>query len=181
LPAVSKHALIRMRQQVHSWNLHRRTNHNLTDLAQLINPIVRGWMQYYVDILPHRAESAPQANQCLSGAPAPKGVSTAAVLSQARACWQRIARQQPGLYAHWAWETSIWQPGRQEPHRPIGSRADPWEPGAETLPATHQVTLTPTFDRENVGEVECDVLVVLGVTGTRSVCSLARVAACRLR
>jgi RNA-directed DNA polymerase len=27
---------------------------------------------------------------------------------KARACWQRITSQQSGLFAHWAWETSLW-------------------------------------------------------------------------
>ena len=30
-----------------SWRLHQRTGHDLGDLARGINPIVRGWMQYY--------------------------------------------------------------------------------------------------------------------------------------
>jgi hypothetical protein len=108
LPAVSKHALIRMRQQVHSWNLHRRTNHNLTDLAQLINPIVRGWMQYYGAF--YRTELDPllrRINACLVRLLRRK-YRRLRSSRKARACWQRITRQQPGLYAHWAWETSIW-------------------------------------------------------------------------
>ena len=30
-----------------SWRLHHRTGHTFADLARRINPIVRGWMQYY--------------------------------------------------------------------------------------------------------------------------------------
>jgi len=46
-PAVSKHALKQMGAQVRSWRLHRCTNLTEIDLARWINPIVRGWMQYY--------------------------------------------------------------------------------------------------------------------------------------
>ena len=47
LPAISKQALKRISAEVRSWRLHRRTGHTFADLARRINPIVRGWMQYY--------------------------------------------------------------------------------------------------------------------------------------
>ena len=36
-----------MRQTIHDWRLNRKVGGSLTDLARLVNPIVRGWMQYY--------------------------------------------------------------------------------------------------------------------------------------
>jgi group II intron reverse transcriptase/maturase len=47
LPAVSKDALNRMRKTVRSWRLHRRTPATLDDLAELCNPTIRGWWNYY--------------------------------------------------------------------------------------------------------------------------------------
>ena len=47
LPAVSKDALKRMSKEVRSWRIHLRTAMELQDLADWINPIVRGWMTYY--------------------------------------------------------------------------------------------------------------------------------------
>jgi RNA-directed DNA polymerase len=47
LPAISKDALNKISAQVRAWRLHRRTRHTLEDLARLVNPAVRGWMQYY--------------------------------------------------------------------------------------------------------------------------------------
>ena len=47
LPAISKQALKRIGAEVRSWRLHHRTGHTFADLARWINPIVRGWMQYY--------------------------------------------------------------------------------------------------------------------------------------
>jgi hypothetical protein len=47
LPAISNDALYKASAQVRSWRLHRRTGHTFTELAHAINPIVRGWMQYY--------------------------------------------------------------------------------------------------------------------------------------
>ena len=47
LPAVSKDALDKMSAEVRRWRLHLRTRHTMGSLAREINPIVRGWMQYY--------------------------------------------------------------------------------------------------------------------------------------
>ena len=46
-PAISRDALTRIGRQVRSWRLHRRTGQSFSELARWINPIVRGWMQYY--------------------------------------------------------------------------------------------------------------------------------------
>ena len=48
LPAMSDKAAKKIRATVRGWNLSRRRNiQSLTDLARLINPSVRGWIQYY--------------------------------------------------------------------------------------------------------------------------------------
>ncbi|MFF3160110.1 group II intron reverse transcriptase/maturase [Streptomyces sp. NPDC057910] len=47
LPAISKQALKRLSEKVRSWRLHRRTSKESADLARVINPVVRGWMNYY--------------------------------------------------------------------------------------------------------------------------------------
>src|SRR5699024_9234589 len=47
MPAVSTAALNKMSARVRSWRLHRRTDLELADLAEAINPIIRGWMAYY--------------------------------------------------------------------------------------------------------------------------------------
>jgi RNA-directed DNA polymerase len=47
LPAISKDALTKISREVRRWQLHLRTGHTLAELARKINPIVRGWMQYY--------------------------------------------------------------------------------------------------------------------------------------
>jgi hypothetical protein len=47
LPAISKEALKRLSRTVRRWQLHRRTERSRAELAEMINPVVRGWMQYY--------------------------------------------------------------------------------------------------------------------------------------
>ena len=47
-PAISTKAAIKIRQTVRSWRIaSTRNNQKLEDLAKLINPSVRGWLNYY--------------------------------------------------------------------------------------------------------------------------------------
>jgi RNA-directed DNA polymerase len=47
LPAISKQALKRLSKAVRSWRLHRRAVQGAANLARMVNPVVRGWMNYY--------------------------------------------------------------------------------------------------------------------------------------
>ena len=47
MPAISKDALKKISAEVRSWRLDHRTGHTEAELARKINPIVRGWMNYY--------------------------------------------------------------------------------------------------------------------------------------
>jgi RNA-directed DNA polymerase len=81
LPAVSKDALKKMSAEVRSWRLHLRTGHDFVGLARQINPVVRGWMQYYGAF--YRTElSPPAAHQLLPDALGPQEVSEAEDLQE---------------------------------------------------------------------------------------------------
>ena len=47
IPAVSPEALKAMGADLRELRIHHRTRSNMDDLARWLNPIVRGWMQYY--------------------------------------------------------------------------------------------------------------------------------------
>jgi hypothetical protein len=48
LPAISNKAAKAIRATIREWRLaSTRNNQSLEDLAELINPVVRGWMNYY--------------------------------------------------------------------------------------------------------------------------------------
>jgi len=48
LPAISTQAATAIRQTIREWRLaSTRNNRSLEDLARLVNPVVRGWMNYY--------------------------------------------------------------------------------------------------------------------------------------
>lgn len=46
-PAISTKAAQAIRQKIRSWELKRRTASTLEEMARRINPVVRGWVQYY--------------------------------------------------------------------------------------------------------------------------------------
>ena len=47
LPAISKDALKVKSRTVRGWRLPLRTTNDLAELAAWMNPVIRGWMQYY--------------------------------------------------------------------------------------------------------------------------------------
>ena len=46
-PAISPKALRSIREKVRSWMLTKRTSMTLADIARDINPVVRGWLNYF--------------------------------------------------------------------------------------------------------------------------------------
>ena len=46
-PAASPKALTRISREIRSWALHHRSDKSLSELAQMYNPCIRGWIIYY--------------------------------------------------------------------------------------------------------------------------------------
>ena len=87
-----------------SWRLHRRTGLTFADLARWINPIVRGWMQYYGAF--YRSALYPLLSRINAYLMRwiRKKYKRLRTKRKAAACWRgRITRQYPRLFAHWAW------------------------------------------------------------------------------
>ena len=51
-PAISNHAKQKIRDEVRSWKLHRRTSQSIAELAWMMNPKLRGWFNYYGRFIP---------------------------------------------------------------------------------------------------------------------------------
>jgi RNA-directed DNA polymerase len=107
LPAISKQALKRLGAEVRSWRLHHRTGHTFAGLARRINPIVRGWMQYY------GAFYRSALYQLLSRINAylvrwiRQKYKRLRAERKAIECWQGITVRYPRLFAHWVWVPSV--------------------------------------------------------------------------
>ena len=108
LPAISKNALNRISAQVRSWRLHLRTGRDLADLAKSINPIVRGWMQYYGAFYRSVLYPLLQRINAYLVRWLQKKYKRLRGFKKADACWQRITKQDPLLFAHWQWVHSFW-------------------------------------------------------------------------
>ena len=108
LPAVSKDALNKMSREVRHWRLHLLTGHTLADLARQINPIVRGWIRYYGAFYRTALDRLLRRINAYLVRWLRRKYQRLRPAKKALACWQRITRQQPGLFAHWAWIADYW-------------------------------------------------------------------------
>ena len=108
MPAVSKDALKRMSEQVRSWRLHRRTGHNLTELAARINPIIRGWMNYYGSFYRSALYSLwSRINGYLLRWIRHK-YDRLRPFTKAKKAWKRMTTVSPAMLAHWRWCRTAW-------------------------------------------------------------------------
>ena len=107
LPAISRDALKRINAEVRSWRLHNRTGLTFADIARRINPIVRGWMQYYGAF--YRSALYPllvRINAYLVRW-VRKKYKRLQAKKKALKCWRGITERHPRLFAHWAWVPSV--------------------------------------------------------------------------
>jgi RNA-directed DNA polymerase len=108
LPAISKDALGKLSAEVRRWRLHRWTGLSLTDVAQRINLIVRGWMQYYGAFYRTALYPLLQRINTYLVRWLRKKHKRLRPMKKAKLAWQRITSQDPRLFAHWAWAPASW-------------------------------------------------------------------------
>lgn len=109
-PAVSPAALKRMSAQVRSWRLHRWVQGTTHDLADQINPVVRGWMQYYGAF--NRSALYPllkRINAYLIRWLRGKYRRLRRSWSKTMRTWRQGVQFAPTLFAHWQWTTDTAQ------------------------------------------------------------------------
>ena len=107
LPAISTDALKKISGEVRQWRLHHWTGHTFGEVARLINPIVRGWMQYYGAF--YRTALYPlllRINAYLMRW-IRKKYKRLRGKKKARECWQGITERYPLMFAHWKWVPSV--------------------------------------------------------------------------
>jgi RNA-directed DNA polymerase len=106
-PAISPEALKDKGRQLRGWRIHRRTNSDLMELAEWMNPIVRGWINYYGKF--YRSELyllLRRINTYLMRW-ARKKYRRLKAFKRFKAWWQGIIEREPKLFAHWAWMTAF--------------------------------------------------------------------------
>ena len=102
LPAVSKDAVKAMSREIRSWHIARRSDKSLTDLAQMFNSIVPGWLNYYGRF--YKSMLYPllrRINEHLVRWACRKYKRLRRREKRARELLARAARRYPALFAHW--------------------------------------------------------------------------------
>jgi RNA-directed DNA polymerase len=93
--------------QIRRWRLHRWIGLTLAEIARQVNPVVRGWMQYYGAF--YRSALYPLLTRI--NAYLMRWVRKKYRRFQGRRAfqraWQRVTTQYPRFFAHWEWTTGI--------------------------------------------------------------------------
>ena len=102
-PAVSKDALAKMGAEVQSWRLHLRTGHDLDGLAEWLNPIAAGWMNYYGRFYRSRLYPLLQRINTYLMRWAGKKYKRLRGYRRFTRWWFGIVKRVPELFAQWRW------------------------------------------------------------------------------
>lgn len=101
-PAVSDEAAKQIRMQIRHWRLHLRSDTTLEELAREINPVVRGWINYFGRFHPSALLSTlNRINDYLVRWLVRKYKRFKRKRARAREALSRHARRFPGLFVHW--------------------------------------------------------------------------------
>jgi len=101
-PAISNTSAKRLRTEMRAWHLRRKTNVALEDIAKEINPILRGWMNYFCIFNATITKRVlEQVNVHLSRWAKRKYRRFRYNYSGAKAWVDRIKSSTPTLFAHW--------------------------------------------------------------------------------
>lgn len=105
-PAIRPKAIKSIRDTIRSWRLIRRTSESLEQIAKEINPVVRGWIQYYG--VYRRSAIGPiirSVEFALARWAMRKFKTIHRKLVRTLRWLACIARRQPELFAHWSWQS----------------------------------------------------------------------------
>ena len=99
-PAVSRRAAREMRQELRRWRIPRRSDKALSDLANMLNPTLRGWIGYYGS---YRKSELGSVFHRLNFALVRWARAKYRLGSHRQAArWLKgVARREPSVFAHW--------------------------------------------------------------------------------
>src|SRR5450755_3165233 len=101
-PAVSVSALKAMRATIRELNIRRQTQRSLNDIAELLNPLLRGWIEYYGRYAPSALYPLLRyVNQTLLAWAMRKFKRFADHKIRASQFLQKLARDHAHLFVHW--------------------------------------------------------------------------------
>lgn len=102
LPAVAPGKLTDMSRKAASWRLHRRTTWSLNDLAEEVNPALRGWLNYFTAFYPSAVTPVgKRVDRHLMRWARWKYKRLKRSEDRARAWLKGVRQRAPSLFAHW--------------------------------------------------------------------------------
>jgi RNA-directed DNA polymerase len=102
-PAISPEALKAKGDRLRELRIHRHTNLSLDDLAEWLNPIVAGWMNYYGRYYRSALEPLLQRVSNYLRRWAGKKYKRLRNYRRFKRWWTGLQEREPGLFAHWRW------------------------------------------------------------------------------
>ncbi|MFB9301486.1 group II intron maturase-specific domain-containing protein [Kibdelosporangium philippinense] len=91
-----------MSRKIRSWRIHQRSNADLADLAEWINPIVRGWINYYGRFNKSRLQRLLQRINTYIVRWARNKYKRLRSFKKAKKWWRGLVDREPGLFTHWS-------------------------------------------------------------------------------
>ena len=103
LPAISTDALKDKGRELRGWRINLRTTSDLAELAEWMNPIIRGWMNYYGKFYRTEMFSLLRRINTYLVRWARRKFKRLRAFKNAKRWWNGITRRVPQLFVHWAW------------------------------------------------------------------------------
>jgi RNA-directed DNA polymerase len=101
-PGVSRAAQKHLRDTIRSWKIRLRADKSLTDIANMFNPVIQGWMNYFGKFYPSAMYPALRhINRVLVKWAKGKYKRLRRHTTRAEHWLGQIARKNPRLFAHW--------------------------------------------------------------------------------
>lgn len=102
LPAVSPDKLTEMSRKLAAWRIHRRTNQTLSEIARWLNPVLRGWFNYFTVFYPSRVKPlCERIDRHLMRWAQWKYERLKRSDKKAREWLKAVRERAPRLFAHW--------------------------------------------------------------------------------
>jgi RNA-directed DNA polymerase len=102
-PAASKDALKAMGEKIRRWRVNKRTGADLAEIADWINPIVRGWMNYYGRFRRSEIYRPLERINTYLMRWARNKYRRLRGFKKFKRWWIGLVDREPNLFAHWRW------------------------------------------------------------------------------
>jgi hypothetical protein len=103
LPAISRDALKDKGRVIRGWRIHLRTTSDLAELAEWVNPVVRGWMNYYGKYYRTEMFALLRRINTYLVRWARRKFKRLRAFKRVKSWWHGLMQRQSAMFAHWAW------------------------------------------------------------------------------